>query len=126
MEPTRTPKLAPYLVAHDARGLVGFLEKGLGGRLSYEMGEPNGRLAHAEVRIADSLVMLADAPEGHPQFPAMVHLYVPDAMAAHDRAVRAGATSVKVPVREPDGDLRGGVQDRWGNQWWFTTPPGGA
>jgi len=125
MEPTRTPKLAPYLVVHDARGLLRFLERAVGGRLSYEMGEPGGRLVHAEVRIADALVMLADAPEDHPVFPAMVHLYVPDAAAAHDRAVKAGATSVKVPVKEPDGDIRGGVKDSWGNQWWFTTPPGG-
>ena len=124
MEPTRTPKLAPYLVASDARGLVRFLEQGLGGELTYREDRPDGRIRHAEVRIADSLVMLADGVSEGETFPAMVHLYVPDADAAHRRALGAGASSVRPPTTEPDGDRRGGVRDAWGNQWWFTQPPG--
>ncbi len=123
MEPTRTPKLAPYLVVHDAEGLVRFLENGLGGRLSYVQKGEDGRLHHAEVRIADGLVMLADVPAERPAFPSMVHLYVPDADAAFERAVQAGASSLRPPEDQPDGDRRGGVKDPWGNQWWFTRPP---
>ncbi len=124
MEPTRSPKLAPYLVVEDARGLVKFLEEGLGGRLTYESVDATGRLRHAEVRISDSLVMLAEGPPEH-RFPAMVHLYVDDADSAHRRALGAGAESVRSPEDQPDGDRRGGVKDRWGNQWWFTRAPGG-
>ena len=124
MEPTRTPKLVPYLVANDARGLVRFLEQGLGGELTYLEDRPDGRIRHAEVRIADSLVMLADGVSVGETFPAMVHLYVPDADAAYRRAMDAGATSLRPPTDQPDGDRRGGVQDAWGNQWWFTQAPG--
>jgi len=123
MEPTRTPKLAPYLVVKDASGLVRFLEQALGGKLTFELKGNDGRLHHAEVRIADSVVMLADPPPGRAPITAMLHLYVPDADASYDRALKAGAASVSPPTVAPDGDRRGGVRDPWGNEWWFTTPP---
>ena len=122
MQPIREPKLAPYLVVNDPQGLVRFLELALDGKLAFEHRGTDGKLLHAEVRIADSLVMIGSAPSGRAQFPAMLHLYVPDADVAYDRAMKAGATSVRSPTVEPDGDKRGGVQDAWGNQWWFATP----
>jgi PhnB protein len=122
MPPTRTPKLTPYLAVKDARGLLAFLEEALGGRVTYQESAPDGTPRHAEVQIADSLVMVAEVPEGRPQFPAMLHLYVPDSDQAYAGALRAGATSVRAPATAPDGDHRGGVRDRWGNEWWFTTP----
>jgi len=126
MEPTRTPKLAPYLVVPDAGALIQFLEKGIGGTLTFRQPDAAGRVAHAEVRVADGVVMLGEAPAGHPPFPGMVHLYVPDADVAYRRALEAGASSVRAPERAPDGDRRGGVRDPWGNQWWFTQLPTGA
>jgi PhnB protein len=120
MEPSLSPKLAPYLAVENARGLMHFLEQGLGGKVTFEHAEADGRLMHAEVRIADSLVMLADAPAGRPPFPAMLHLYVDDADAAHARAIKFGATSVRPPEDTPDGNRRGGVRDQWGNEWWFS------
>jgi PhnB protein len=125
MEPTRTPRLAPYIVAKDARGLARFLEQGLGGTISFEANAPDGSLNHVEVRIADSVVMLGEASSGSATFPAMIHLYVPDADAAYDRALKAGATSIRAPALQGDGDRRGGVKDAWGNQWWFGTPSRG-
>ncbi len=123
MEPTRSPGLAPYLLVPDARGLVRFLEQGLGGTLSFEVSDADGALSHGEVRISDGLVMLAERPSGRPSFPAMVHLYVADAQLAYDRALHAGATSLRPPTEQPEGDRRGGVRDAWGNEWWFTQAP---
>ncbi|MGA2663684.1 MAG: VOC family protein [Nitrososphaerales archaeon] len=123
MEPTRSPKLAPYLVVKDAPGFVRFLERALGGRLTFEVRGDDGRLHHAEVRIADSIVMLADPPPGRAPFPAMLHLYVPDVDASYGLALKGGASSISPPTDAPDGDRRGGVRDPWGNEWWFTTPP---
>lgn len=120
MKPTRTPKLAPYIVAEDAFGLIRFIQEGIGGKLSYEVKDGEGDLAHAEIRIADSLVMLGGAARADRRFPAMVHLYVPDAGTAYRRAIKAGASSLRKPTKGPDGDVRGGVRDAWGNQWWFT------
>jgi PhnB protein len=123
MQPTRKPKLAPYLVVDDAKALVAFLKRGLGGKVTLIEKGPDGRMRHVEVKISDSLVMLADAPPGGAAFPAMIHLYVPDADRSYQKALKAGAKSVRSPEDQPDGDRRGGVRDAWGNEWWFTTPP---
>jgi PhnB protein len=120
MPPTRTPQLAPYLVVKDAAGLARFIERALGGKISYEERDATGAYRHAEARIADSVVMFADVPEGRSPFPAMLHLYVPDVGAIYAKALAEGAKVVRVPTLQPDGDRRGGVRDRWGNEWWFT------
>jgi PhnB protein len=122
MEPTLSPKLAPYVVAEDARGLIRFIEKAIGGRLTYEVSDPEGRLGHAEVRIADGVLMIGEKPAGRDPFPAMLHLYVDDAHGAFRRALDAGAQSVREPADAGDGTHRGGVRDRWGNEWWFSSP----
>jgi PhnB protein len=125
MEPTRSPKLAPYLAVRDAPGLVKFIEEGIGGRVTYRVDDPEGRIAHLELTIADSVVMVGESPPGRPQFAGMIHLYVPDADAAFARARKAGATEVRAPADDPQGDRRGGVRDGWGNEWWFTRMPPG-
>jgi PhnB protein len=122
MEPTLTPKLAPYLVAKDARGMIRFIQQAIGGKLSFESSDSNGQLAHAEVRIADGLVMVAERPTDRESVTAMLHLYVDDSNAAFRRAVDAGATKVREPVVSGDGLRRGGVRDPWGNEWWFSSP----
>ena len=119
MQPATTPKLAPYLLVQNAVGLARFIEEGVGGAPGFREMDPNGKVVHLEMRVADSVVMMADAPEGRPTFPAMLHLYVADADAAYERALRAGATSLRPPSDQTDG-RRGGVRDSWGNEWWFT------
>jgi PhnB protein len=121
MEAMLTPKLAPYLLAHDAAGLGKFIEEGIGGTPGLRVPDEEGKLNHYELRVADSVVMVADAPEGRPAAPAMMHLYVPNAQVAYQRALTAGATSIREPADAGDG-IRGGVRDRWGNEWWFTEP----
>jgi PhnB protein len=122
MEPTLTPKLAPYLAVHDAPGLIRFITDAIGGELTYETKDSSGRLAHAEVRIADGLVMIGEVPAGQRTFPGMIHLYVPDSDAACRRAIGGGATSVREPGNSGDGLRRGGVRDAWANEWWFSSP----
>ena len=121
MEPTKTPKLAPYIVAKDASALVDYIEKGIGGKLAYKEVGPDHRLVHAEVRIEDGIVMIGEAPDGRNTFPAMLHLYVQDSDAAYRRALAGGASEVRPPADAPDGHRRGGVKDRWGNEWWFSS-----
>ncbi len=122
MEPTLTPKLAPYLVAKDARGLIRFIEQAIGGKLSFEMSGPDGRLAHAEVRVADGVLMIGERPTDRDSFPAMLHIYVPNTDVSYHRAIEAGASSVREPGESGDGLRRGGVRDSWGNEWWFSSP----
>ena len=76
---------------------------------------------HAEVRIGDSVVMIADGNEGWPPIGAHVYLYVPDVDDTYRRALAAGAESVQEPVRKDDEDRRGGVKDPGGTTWWIAT-----
>lgn len=122
MEPILTPKLAPYILARDAPGLIAFIEKAIGGKLSFKEADRDGRIAHAEIQIEDGFVMVGEAPQGRSPFPAMLHLYVQDSDAAHRRALDAGATQVRLPIDSPDGLRRGGVKDKWENEWWFSSP----
>jgi PhnB protein len=123
MEPTLTPRLAPYLVTRDATSLGHFLEKAVGGEVSFLVKDPEGRVVHMEVRISDGLVMIGESPSGDRLFPGMIHLYLADPEAAHRAAIAAGATNVRAVEDTPDGTRRGGVKDPWGNEWWFSSLP---
>jgi PhnB protein len=83
--------------------------------------DESGRLMHAEVRIDDSVVMLADGHEHWPPIAANVHVYVSDVDAIYRRALDAGATSVQEPVQKDDEDKRSGVRDAGGTTWWIAT-----
>ena len=113
--------LTPYLVVEGATQLVEFMVDVLGGTEMMRLPGPDGRLGHAEVRVGDSVVMLADAPTPGEVMPAMLHLYVEDSDATYKRAVEHGATSLREPTTEFYGDRMAGVQDAQGNKWYFAT-----
>jgi PhnB protein len=78
-----------------------------------------GKLLHTEVRIEDTVVMIADGGDGWPPVPSYVHVYVSDVDVTYRRALAAGATSVQEPVKKEDEDKRGGVKDAGGTTWWI-------
>jgi len=82
---------------------------------------PGGRIGHAEMRIGDSLVMLADSHGEREPLRMMLHVYVDDADAVYQRALAAGAASVQTPDDQFYGDRSGGVKDSFGNLWWIAT-----
>ena len=121
-KPSSYPSLSPYLICPEAEALIAFLEAAFGGVLQRRFDRPDGSLMHAEVRIDDSIVMIGGGATETTGAPSHLHLYVPDAVAAFDRAIAAGAVAVREPVQaEGDDDLRGGVQDPWGVTWWLAT-----
>lgn len=80
---------------------------------------------HAEVRMEDTVVMIADGGGEWPPFPSWLHVYVQDVDETYHRALTAGGVSVQEPTRrEGDTDRRGGVRDPGGNTWWIATPVG--
>jgi uncharacterized glyoxalase superfamily protein PhnB len=81
----------------------------------------DGSIAHAEVRIGDSVVMLFDSKPGWPPTPAFLRLYVPDSDAVHRRALAAGGTSVTDVTHLYFGERVGRVRDPLGNLWWIHT-----
>jgi uncharacterized glyoxalase superfamily protein PhnB len=113
--------VTPYLVVTGAAKVIEFLKQALNAEEIMRLAAPGGRIGHAEMRIGDSVVMLADAHGEHQPMPAMLHLYVDDADATYQRALASGATSVQAPTDQFYGDRSGGVRDSAGNLWWIAT-----
>src|SRR5919108_5761550 len=113
--------VTPYLVVHDAPGLIEFMEQAFGGRERMRMTGWEGAIRHAEVDIGNARVMVAEASEESPPIPAMLHLYVEDVDAVYQRAVEAGAESVAEPADQVYGDRMAGVKDAFGDRWWIAT-----
>ncbi len=80
--------------------------------------KPSG---YAEVRIGDTVLMLADSTPDWPPVPAHVHVYVADVDAVYERAMKAGAAPVQVPVRRGDENKRGAVMDAGDTTWCIST-----
>jgi PhnB protein len=108
----------PYYVVEGAAQFIDFLKKAFGAEEKFRMPGPPGKLGHAEVRIGDSMVMLADAnPPEHGAQKMSGVLYVNDVDAVFRTAVAAGAKSVRQPENMFYGDRIGAVLDNWGNYW---------
>jgi PhnB protein len=120
-KPDQYHSVTPYLVVEGAARLLDFAKAAFGAQETERLAAPEGRIGHAELRIGDSVVMLADAHGGREPMPCMLHVYVDDADATFKRAVAAGAASVQPPADQFYGDRGGLVRDPCGNLWWIST-----
>ncbi len=116
--------VSPYLIVDGADRTIRFLEVALGGVELRRFSDAKGRVRHAEVRIGDGVIMLAEQAEGWPSVAAHVHVYVPDVDAAYRQALEVGAESVQEPSQQGDEDRRSGVRDAGGTTWWLATRVG--
>jgi PhnB protein len=121
--------VTPYLACKGAASAIDFYRQAFGAAEVMRMPGPDGTIGHAEVRVGDSRVMLAD------EYPAMdflspqtrggttvhLHLYVRDVDAAVERAVAAGAKLVRPVEDKFYGDRSGSVQDPFGHVWHLAT-----
>ena len=124
-KPEKYNSVSVYIVAGNAQRVIDFLKSVFDATPLRRFDAPDGKIMHAEVRIDDTVVMLADASGAYPAFPVWLHVYVPDAQATYKRALTAGGVSVQEPVqKQGDPDLRGGVKDPCGNTWWMSTQLG--
>jgi PhnB protein len=119
--------VTPYLMVRDAARAIAFYRDAFGAQQVMRFDTPNGKVAHAEVTIGDSHVMLADeSPEfAGPQTlggaGVSLMLYVDDVDATFARAVAAGAT-VRRPVADQFyGDRLGTLADPFGHVWSIAT-----
>jgi PhnB protein len=121
--------LTPYMTVRDAAGAIEFYKQAFGAVERGVMKGPDGKIMHAELRIGDSIVMLADE---FPQFASLspqsiggtgmgLHIYVENVDSAFDRAIGAGAT-IEMPVSDMFwGDRYGKLLDPFGHKWSIAT-----
>jgi PhnB protein len=121
--------VTPYLVVHDATKALEFYKKAFGATELFRMPGPGGKIMHAEIKIGDSPIMLADE---NPQMgsrsaqtiggsPVGIMLYVNDVDALAKQAVAAGAKVVKPVENQFYGDRSGTFTDPFGLQWTIAT-----
>ena len=115
-------RVIPYLITPGVAQVIDFLKATFE---AVEVGQrtlrPDGAVMHAEVRIADSTVMMGEPMAGFPAMPASLYVYVTDTDAAYQRALAAGGSSISPPADHFYGDRNAGVKDPSGNIWWIGT-----
>jgi PhnB protein len=121
--------VTPYLIPHDATAALEFYKKALGAVELMRFPAPGGKIGHAEIKIGDSPVMLADEnPEMNARSartiggsPISLMVYVEDVDAFVARAVAAGAKLVRPVANQFYGDRTGGIDDPFGFHWYIAT-----
>ncbi len=118
--------LTPYLMVPNASEAIEFYKKAFGATEVFRILTPNGKIQHCELRIGDSIIMLADelpnidAAAGKGRSFSLL-LYVEDVDAAFEKATKAGAKVIRPLKNEYYGDRMGTIQDPFGNNWHFAT-----
>jgi PhnB protein len=121
--------VTPYLIIRGAARALDFYERALGAKelMRFEMG--GGLLGHAEMKIGDSIVMLADehpqmgykSPQAYGGTPVSLAVYVPDVDARVRQAVAAGARVERPVADQFYGDRSGTIVDPFGHVWTIST-----
>jgi PhnB protein len=121
--------LTPYLAVEDAARAIDFYREAFGAQELLRMPGPDGKIAHAELQLGDSKLMLSDPFEQSQVQPpsvrggptASVFMYVEDVDATFEQAQRAGATVVSELEDMFWGDRFGTVADPFGHVWSLAT-----
>lgn len=114
--------ISPYLVVDGAEKIISFMKEAFGAQVVHEPTmRPDGNIMHAELKIGDSMIMIADSSERAKATSVTLYLYVPNVDAVYQKALKAGATSLMEPADQFYGDRSGGVTDPAGNRWFIGT-----
>jgi len=121
--------ITPYLIVNKGVKAIEFYQKVFGAKVTVCMEYGKGKVAHAELVIGDSMIMLADeclemkalSPTHFKGSPMSIHLYVKDVNAVVKRARAAGAKLIHAVEDKFYGDRNGVIQDPYGYQWCVST-----
>ena len=121
--------VTPYMALRDCAAAIDFYRRAFGAEKVMQLDMPDGKIAHAEIRIGDSMLMMSEENEewgnkspatlgGSPMF---LMIYVPDVDAAFKKALVAGASEVRAVENQFYGDRSGTLKDPFGYQWTLST-----
>ena len=119
----------PYLSISGAKDAIEFYKLAFGAVEVFRLCTPSGDIAHAEIKIGDSQIMLAEPSEDSPMpspdtlggSTVAVHLYVEDVDAMFEQAIDAGALDIKSVEDQFYGDRMGTLKDPFGHIWFIST-----
>ncbi len=123
--PDGYPRVTPYLVVDGATAAIDFYTAVLGAQVRMTMPGPGGTVGHAELNIGDSMIMLADeapemgvrGPRSVGGTPVAIHVYVEDVDATFEKALAAGAVTLRPVEDKFYGDRAGEFEDPFGHRW---------
>jgi PhnB protein len=123
--PDNYPQVIPYLIIDGAGEAIEFYKSVFGATERMRLGGPDGKIGHAELEIGEAVIMLADenpgmnieGPKSVGGTPVTMHVYLEDADAAFERAVQAGAKSLRAVEDQFYGDRSGQFEDPYGHRW---------
>jgi PhnB protein len=121
--------VTPYLIVHDGAGALEFYAKAFGASELFRMAAPGGKIGHAEIRIGDSVIMLADeypemgfrGPQSLGGSASSILLYVDDVDSRFKQAIAAGGTEMRPVQDQFYGDRSGTLKDPFGHVWTIST-----
>lgn len=120
----RGHSLNPFVIVEDAAGFIAFAEQVFEAREVVEARTPTptGSLIHAELRVGDSILLLADPQRGWQAHPGLFQIWVSDVEELVTRAVGSGAVVVTPPTPFYGSLTLARIQDPWRNLWWVYQP----
>jgi PhnB protein len=119
--------VTPYLIVKSASKAIDYYKKAFGATEIMRFPGPNNTVAHAELQIGDSRIMLADesneykSPQSVGGSPVSLMIYVPDVDKVFNQAVSAGAKSARAIQDQFYGDRSGNLIDPFGHVWTVAT-----
>jgi len=119
----------PYLIVKGAADAIEFYKRAFGATELLRMADPQGRVGHAEIKIGDSVIMLADehptmgyrGPRSLGGSSVSILLYLEDVDGVFERAVKAGAKAQRPVMDQFYGDRSGTLEDPFGHVWTIAT-----
>lgn len=121
-KPENYNSLSPYLIIDNAQKLVDLLTTIFDAKPLRRFDHENGKIAHIELQLDDTVIMISDSTENYNANKTMLHIYVPDAFETFDKAIENGCVIIEKPVnKEGDPDTRGSFYDFAGNYWAVST-----
>ena len=121
--------VTPYLIVNGAADALEYYKKAFGATELFRMPAPEGKIGHAEIKIGDSPIMLADecpemgykSPQSLGGSPVSIMIYVDDVNMTFSQAVAAGGKEQR-PVKDQFyGDRSGTLEDPFGHVWHVAT-----
>jgi PhnB protein len=113
--------ITPNIIVDDAEKAAEFFKEAFGASESYRLTMSNGKIAHCEMKLGNSIFNLGTSMEGWPARGLIAQIYVQDSDALFNRAVQAGATVIMPMTDMFFGSREGRVADPFGNVWTIAT-----
>ncbi len=119
--PKGSSTITPFFALDDTEGFADFLIRAFDGNIHFSLRSDGSVLRHAIVNIGNSRVMVSKGAEQFEARPLALHLYVADTDGVYEKAIAAGARSLREPADQFYGARSAGVEDPFGNHWWIAT-----